>query len=394
MRATALLLVLLAACASPGPRPLVSPLERARGAVSLERLRRTITELAADEMKGRKTGTPEALRAAERIAEWMGEAGLRPVGPEGFLLPFTSGRLRGVNVAGLLDGTDPELKREVVVVCAHHDHLGMNESGIHNGADDNASGVAMLLELARAAAYLPRKRSVLFVSFDAEEVGLLGSRAFVRSGPFDPGSFAALICLDLVGGDYYPGDDRGLYALGAESSPELDRLVRSEAAIESELQVKPIGIYAIEPMGPILARSDYASFRSARVPFVFFSTGTPWYYHTPHDDPERINYDKLLGNARFVLRILAALCDDPGRPTFEPDPPTPAGDARLFAGELEKILAVPDLPFEAGERDRLAAALAELRQEQDPAADKKVRGLVQRSMMILFGVIQRYRPPR
>lgn len=357
-------------------------------------MRRTILDLASEARRGRKSGTPEARQAAESIAEWMREAGLRPVGSDGFLLPFTSGRLQGVNVAGILEGTDPGLRHEIVVVCAHHDHLGVTEQGIHNGADDNASGVALLLELARAAAYLPRKRTLLFVSFDAEELGLLGSRAFIRAGPFAPGSFAALICLDLVGGDFYPGDSCGLYALGAESSPELDALIRTEAAAEVALQVKPIGIYAIEPMGAIFPRSDYASFRAAGVPFVFFSTGTPWYYHTPEDSPDRINYEKLLGNARFILRIIAALCEMPVRPKFIAEPALPSGDAGLFAGELERILEVPDLPFEPGERDRLRAVLAELRQIGDPSADQKIKGLVQRSMIILFGAIRRYRPAR
>lgn len=393
MHRASLVLVLLVGCSAPPESVRPSPVDVATRALSLDRMRETIVDLASEGRRGRKAGTPEALQAVQRIAHWMKEAGLTPVGSDGFLLPFTSGQLRGVNVAGLLEGTDPELRREIVVVCAHHDHLGVTEQGIHTGADDNASGVALLLELARAAAHLPRKRSLLFISFDAEELGLLGSRAFIRSGPFEPGSFAALICLDLVGGDFYPGDTRSLYALGAESSPQLDALVRAEAAAEGALQVKPIGIYAIEPLGPILPRSDYASFRAVSVPFVFFTTGTPWYYHTPYDTPDRINYDKLLENARFILRIVAALSEGSVRPTFAPDPGVPPGDVGLFARELDRILRLPDLPFEAGERERLATALAELRQTGDPLADRKIKGVVQRSMMIVFGAIRRYRPP-
>jgi len=371
-----------------------APVSTAIAPVSVERIRSIIAELAADDFKGRRIGTPDGLRAADRVASWMGQAGLRPVGPAGFQLRFTSGRLNGVNVVGMREGTDPGLKDEVVVICAHHDHIGINDRGVNNGADDNASGVAALIEVAHAIRKLRLRRTVVFASFDGEETGLVGSQAFVKAGPFDPKSFAALICMDLVGGDFYPGDSRGLYALGAESGRSLRDLVVAEAARESDLEVRPLGIYAIEPMGPLIPRSDYASFRSAEVPFVFFSTGTPWYYHTPHDDPERINLDKLRSNVGFIARVLAALADAPVRPGFVRSPPLPNGDAEGFAGQMEKILGNPGLRIEPAERDRLGAAVAELRKLSGSDADAKVKGLIQRSIVALLGIIQRSRPEK
>ncbi|HLG41917.1 MAG TPA: M28 family peptidase, partial [Planctomycetota bacterium] len=218
--------------------------------------------------------------------------------------------------------------------------------------------------------------------------------AFVKAGPFDPKSFAALICMDLVGGDFYPGDSRGLYALGAESGLELRELVLRQAARESDLEVRSLGIYAIEPMGPLLPRSDYASFRSVGVPFVFFSTGTPWYYHTPHDDTERINFEKLQFNVRLIVRVLAALADAPVRPVFVRSPRLPEGDAEVFAAQMERILANPGLAIEPEERDRLGTAAAELRKLSDAGVEAKVKGLIQRSIVTLLGIVQRSRPEK
>ncbi|HLG42500.1 MAG TPA: M28 family peptidase, partial [Planctomycetota bacterium] len=153
--------------------PLTDPLETATMSVSVDRMRSIVAELAADEFKGRRIGTADGLRAADRVASWMGQAGLRPVGPAGFQIPFTSGRLSGVNVVGMREGTDASLKDEVVVICAHHDHIGVNERGVNNGADDNASGVAALIEAANAVRRMKFRRSVVFASFDGEETGLL-----------------------------------------------------------------------------------------------------------------------------------------------------------------------------------------------------------------------------
>ena len=193
-------------------------------AFSREGFERHILKLASDEMKGRDDGTPEGLAAAEYVAGRFKECGLKPGGRDGYFQDFTSRfssgspEHKGRNVVGLLEG---KRAREYVVVAAHHDGLGVRNGKIHNGADDNASGTAMVLELARSFSGTVPGRSMLFISFDCEEDGLLGSREFVKSELYPASSFAALFVFDLVGGDFFEWEKDRFYALGSESSAEL-----------------------------------------------------------------------------------------------------------------------------------------------------------------------------
>src|SRR5206468_4108793 len=145
---------------------------------------------------------------------------------------------------------------------------------IYNGADDNASGVAVLLDIAtRVGRSPPLRRGILFCSFDAEEDGLVGSTHFVHSELYPIASIAAMICFDLVGGTFLPGDESRAFALGSECCEDLFDLVGYLRDSVKEVRLERVGIYAIEPAGPIFARSDYSPFRLKKVPFVFFSTG-------------------------------------------------------------------------------------------------------------------------
>src|SRR6185436_17157680 len=189
MRREVLLLLLLGACAVPdGTR---------------ERLRATVTHLASDELKGRRTGTPEGEAAARWMASQMEQIGLQRVTLQKFKTKGETGP-EGINAVGFLDGaTDVWVAR-----CCHHDHLGVKDGQIYNGADDNASGCAVLLEVARrcTASKEKPKRGLLFCSFDAEEILLGGSRFFVGSGLVDPAKIVALVCMDMMGGDFLPRD--------------------------------------------------------------------------------------------------------------------------------------------------------------------------------------------
>src|SRR5439155_25268972 len=102
----------------------------------------------------------------------------------------------------------------------------------------------------------------------------------------------AMVCMDMMGGDFFPSDASSLYAFGGENSPEIAEVLRKQPRIEG-LDLRLVGINVIEPMGDLYARSDYGSFRAKRIPFVFFSTAQPWHYHTPEDRVERLNCDKL-----------------------------------------------------------------------------------------------------
>ncbi|MCA8922342.1 MAG: M20/M25/M40 family metallo-hydrolase, partial [Planctomycetes bacterium] len=193
----------------------------------------------------------------------------------------------GRNVIARLPGTDPALQHEVLVIGAHYDHVGFGHSGgslggrdsmgqIHNGADDNASGTAALLELAQALTLNPLRRTVVFVAFSGEELGLIGSKAFVANPPFARERIVGMLNLDMVG----RLRDQKLEVGGVGTSPGFQQLV--SASLEAE-GLK--GAFTKSGMGP----SDHASFYAAKIPVLFFFTGLHDDYHRPSDDAGKLN---------------------------------------------------------------------------------------------------------
>src|SRR5262245_997891 len=370
--------LLLASCAPIPPR--------FPGESAIARLERDVRFLASDDMKGRNNGTPEGAAAAEYVAQQMQEAGLKPAGENGTWFQAIPGRngSRGRNVIGARPGNSGRW----IVVGAHHDGLGERKGVIYNGADDNASGVAVILEAARRLEESWR-HGILFCSFDAEEDGLVGSTHFVKSGLYPVESFVAMICLDLVGASFLPGDEKRIFALGSESSEAIHRKMWFEQHQNDALEVERVGIYAIEPMGPIGARSDYSPFRLKKIPFVFFSTGTPWYYHTPDDDVERLNLAKMNHVADLVVKTVqwidVPLPNNPETVWREPKSDVEE-DAKLLAAGCRRALEHPAIRAS----DRQRAALAET---IEALTSKDVqKGTVQNAMILLFTVAAAQKP--
>lgn len=352
--------------------PLLLLLQAAE--ISADRLEKHVRFLAADELRGRDNGTPEGRRAAEYVAEAMKAVGLAPGAKGSFFHDFDVRGVRGRNVAGLLKG---EREDEILVVAAHHDARGVIRGKIQNGADDNASGVAVVLELARVFAAGPRPaRSILFASFDAEEDGLVGSRAFVKDEVHPVAAYATAVVFDLVGGDFLPWDADRAYAFGANSAQAVEAAV-ARAKVDG-LQVTRLGAYLLEPV-PGMARSDYGPFRDREVPFVFFSTGTPWYYHTEQDDPDVLNWGKLLKVARLAREVVAELAAGP-RPVFRKVGMSPS-DGEALRATLDRVLenrgSLKDLE---GVFDEAAKVRAEL------AAGTPDPRLLQKAMNVLLTI--------
>jgi len=229
------------------------------------------------------------------------------------------------NVIARLPGADPALADEVVVIGAHYDHLGDGSHGgslgsgpgeIHNGADDNASGTAGLLELAQALAAARPRRSVLFIGFSGEERGLLGSAHYVANPTVAPASIVAMLNLDMIG----RLRDGGLEVGGVDTSPGFRELVSAACAAEG-LEVSLSG----SGLGP----SDHASFYAgAEVPVLFFFTGLHADYHRPSDDVERLDAAGAARVTRVALACAQALADAGERPAFV-KAPRPERRARL-----------------------------------------------------------------
>jgi hypothetical protein len=215
------------------------------------------------------------------------------------------------NVVGILPGADPALVGEAVVIGAHLDHLGRGEYGsltpdrrgeVHNGADDNASGTAGLLALARAlAAGAPTRRSVVVVAFTAEEVGLAGSAHYVTHAEVPIADTVAMLNLDMIG----RLEGAPITVFGAESGSGFEDLVRVEARhLGSELN------FAQGAFAP----SDQTSFHAQGIPVLLFFSGTHSEYHTPDDDPDRVDSQGIAAIAALVERVARRLADEPERP--------------------------------------------------------------------------------
>ena len=211
------------------------------------------------------------------------------------------------NVVGLLEGTDPELKNEVVAVTAHHDHIGTSQGRIYYGADDNASGVAGVLEIARAFARADARprRSILFLVFEAEERGLLGAFHYAANPVIPLEKTVAVLNMDMISRnedsptwDTHPEDNsNGLNLVGTLYNPELrDIIERQNALTRLDLDYKTDK----EDREDWLARSDHFPFAVAGVPMVLFNTGEHPDYHTENDTWDKLNYEKMERIVRLI----------------------------------------------------------------------------------------------
>lgn len=212
-----------------------------------------------------------------------------------------------MNACGLLEGSDPDLRDEVIVLSAHMDHVGRDEDGaIYNGADDNASGTTTLLSLARSMATrgAPR-RSVLFLLVSGEEKGLLGSAWWVRQPTLDLSRVVANVNIDMVGRN--ASDVIG--ATPSPDHPDYNTLVTRAAVL-----APPYGLDVVWDVGPsedtlervdsYFHRSDHANFSAAGIPVVFFFSGVHEDYHQPTDTVEKINQEKLVRLVGFLERFV------------------------------------------------------------------------------------------
>jgi len=295
------------------PRPVVPPI------LPLDDIR----FLSSDSLAGRLTGTPGADTAAAYLARRFGAVGLQPA-PGGWFQAFRIepdapvaqhahvGGLTGRNVIGVLPGHDPRLRNEAVIVGAHYDHLGLGGFGsldpdstgkVHNGADDNASGIAGLIQVAARLAASPPARTVVFIAFSGEELGLLGSAHYVKEPIYPLSGTLAMINLDMI------GRLRGgrLIVYGAKTAREFPALLDS-LNWYAGLDLKAQG----DGFGP----SDQSSFYAAKRPVLHLFTDLHEDYHRTTDDWQKVNLDGLKRVADFALGLVTALANRRGPLTY------------------------------------------------------------------------------
>jgi hypothetical protein len=314
-------------------------------AINARELRARVTRLASPEFLGRRG--PGAARAARYISDAFERLELKPAYGDSFFQPIPSklldagnpqGSFLGRNVVAVIPGTDPKLKDEWVLLSAHFDHVGVQDGRLFPGADDNASGVAMLLEVAERFALQRNKprRTLVFAAFDLEECGLLGSTHFATHLPFPIRQLKAALTADMLGRSMANVMDEYLFVLGSESSSVLRKLVQ-DVAPENGLKVGRLGADLIG------TRSDYGPFRDRKVPFLFFSTGQHPDYHRPTDLADRIDYEKLRRASVWIADIFQRLADDDVAPAWDGiEPKCDLDEIRTILVLVRRVLERPE----------------------------------------------------
>lgn len=282
---------------------------------ALQQLEVDVIYLSSDYLEGRETGTEGEQKAAMYLASRFEGLGLMPKGTEGWMQTFGfkhssnphaapgSGEARkGTNVIGYIDND----AATTVVIGAHYDHLGHGYFGsrqpgqhdIHNGADDNASGVAGILAIAsQLKESEARNNNYLFIGFSGEEMGLYGSKYFVKNATVDAEDINYMINLDMVG----RLNEEGVLAVnGTGTSPVWDKVLE---------EAKPEGIDVKKHESGVGA-SDHTSFYLEGMPALHFFTGQHDDYHKASDDSELINYEGIQHISNYIVDMIEALDED------------------------------------------------------------------------------------
>jgi len=256
-----------------------------------ERLEQHVYTLASDSMQGRKAGTEHARMAAGYITNQWKEIGIEPFFDNAYLQPFGNNWFQ--NVVGIIHGNDPVLKNEYIIIGAHYDHIGTNIFGrIRNGADDNASGVAALIELGRELKQNQSnlKRSVILIAFDAEEIGLIGSTYFINHWETSITdnkieNIKLMISIDMVG--WYEASGKINY-IGSGTIKNGNEIILNSPAIPAALNVAAKNFET-----NILVGTDTHAFAFKRIPTLNVTTGLKSPYHTSRDEAHLIDFNGM-----------------------------------------------------------------------------------------------------
>ena len=277
-----------------------------------------VAYLAADSLMGRETGTSYEMLAASYLSDRFKHMKLEPKGENGYIQEFSfkpstnpheqaktvdkgDSTLTGRNVIAYLDNK----AETTIVIGAHYDHLGMGGQGslfrggeaIHNGADDNASGVALMMRLARELKGKNTNNNYLFIAFSGEEIGLLGSNYFVKNPTIDLSKVNYMINMDMVG---RLNEEKTVAVHGVGTSPIWNQTLFANNNDGLNIAEHESGI------GP----SDHTSFYIMDIPVLHFFTGQHEDYHKPSDDADKLNYEGMEAIFNFIMNIITDLDDN------------------------------------------------------------------------------------
>ena len=301
--------------------------------------------LAADDMEGRETGTPGEMKAAQYIITRMKAIGLSPKGDSTSYLQHYTKQIKsnphddmpseddpvinGYNVIGYID----HFAQKTIVLGAHYDHLGYGGAGslhsgkkaIHNGADDNASGVAAILRMAEELkddSY--SNHNYMFIAFSGEEKGLWGSNYFAKNPTIPKDKINMMVNLDMVG---RLNKDRQIAIHGVGTSPSFNSTLDKENTYKFKVTKQLSGI------GP----SDHTSFYLEDIPVLHFFTGQHEHYHKPEDDSHLVNYDGIVDISEYIINIIESI-DTPLEFTKTKDESSETPDFKVTLGVIPDYL--------------------------------------------------------
>ena len=305
------ILLFLFSCQNKKPKPVT--------------MKDDVAYLASDSLQGRRTGTPYELMAADYIAQRFEDLGMTTKGTEGYFQEFSfldksdphgdvefvnkkeDSAITGTNVIGFLDNK----AENTIIIGAHYDHLGMGGEGslhrekdaaIHNGADDNASGIAVMIHLIQKLKEANTQNNYLFIAFSGEELGLLGSNYFVKNPTINLEQVNYMMNMDMVG---RLNEEKTLAVHGVGTSPVFQQTTFANKG-ELTISEHESGI------GP----SDHTSFYLMHLPVLHFFTGQHEDYHKPGDDTEKLNYEGMNLISTYIFDIISDL-DDNGKLEFK-----------------------------------------------------------------------------
>ena len=278
--------------------------------IDSDRLMAAVTTLADPKWEGRAAGSPGGIAARNWIVEQFKAIGLQPVSGA-YVHPFKYTRMTmsgrqdgdGANVLGMCVGTDSKLP--FFVVSSHYDHLGVRDGQVYPGADDDASGVAVVLELAAFCHKTPFRHSIVFAAFDAEERGLQGAKAFMVKPPVPQERIGLNVNLDMVSRN----DKREIFVSGTYHYPDL------KAPLEEVAKRAPVTVLFGHDKPVTVAggvedwtnQSDHGPFHAAKIPFVYFGVEDHPDYHKPTDTADKINRGFFVDVAETILDSVLAL---------------------------------------------------------------------------------------
>lgn len=336
--------------------------------------------LASPELAGRATGTEGGLVARQYVATAFADLGLEPAGDNG-TYAHAIASIGSANLLGAIPGHGKQAQ-QYLMLAAHYDHLGEQFGEIYPGADDNASGVAILLDVAaRLTERDDLGRSVLICSFDAEEPPhfyseTMGSVHWVERPTIDLHRLDVMICLDIVGHALGPSSmpdevRNSMFVAGAERAG-IGSLIDDLGDHNGRLIPRRLSADIVPPL------SDHAAFQEIGIPNLFYTNGRDRNYHSPQDTPEHLDYAKMVGLADHLTNVVCSLAEGPA-PLYDPEG---IDDAATLRTLVEVGRHAGSLHAEA---DRLMALIDRLEQKLEDGTELSgpERGGLQSSLLAL-----------